>query len=526
MPKDLEIEEIDQNPYGDVMQPPLPIGSGTPLAGLMDYDLGNAVNGMDPLAQLGQNLGVEQFNMPQSEPVNELDLSDKIAPLTPEQANPLVTPHDVATARELNGQSGQPEMIDKKVGQTRTTSTQQVESEDSKAAQAELAATQEANNGAVAMELKSVEDQAKVAAELSKADNDAIAQVENARAAVQMENQAKFQKTLGDIDNKVAELANYRPETFWGSKSTADKIGASISVGLGSFAQAVMGSGQNVGMVLLNRQMDEFDNNQKVQYQNKLNQIQNMRLSLDEKEQLAHELDKTFDAQKLAARAQVQSQFAKASAMAKTPQVQASILQKQAQFDQNVAKIHAETAAKYEQRTTTTEEKDIIKKMARQPGTDKQGNPVKLTENNAKARLAYADIAAGNTALGGTDVEKLTLTPQFQKYLSSKNLESKLGSVPYVGNSLVGLGDALHGTSEQYIADKDPEAAKMNAAIQSWTRGIIRYKSGASIAVKEENDERNQYWPALGDTAEIIKQKAAARKEIEKAVRQAGALDD
>jgi hypothetical protein len=479
----------------------------------------------DPTGQvdLGNNVVTDvDGNVPQDlQTPNELDLSETVAPKQAEAT--MVTPHDVATARELNNQ--QPEMIDKKVGESKTTTTQQTESQASKDASAAIDQSQADMHAADAMQFKAVADEAKIEGERSKADNDVIAQVESARAAVQMQNQAKFQQNLAEIDTKVAELANYKPESFWGSKSTADKIGASIAVGLGSFSQAVMGGGQNIGMMLLNRQMDEFDNSQKVQYQNKLNQIQNMRASLNEKEQLAADLEKTFDAQKLAARAQVQSQFAKASAMAKTPQVQAAILQKQAQFDQNVAKIHAETAAKYEARSTETTEKDILQHMQRQPGTDKNGNPIKLSAENDKARLAYADVAAGNQALKGTDVEKLTLTPQFQKFLSSKNLESKLGSVPYVGNSLVGLGDALHGTSEQYIAETDPEAAKMNAAIQSWTRGVIRYKSGAAIAVKEEADERNQYWPALGDTPDIIKQKAAARKEIEKAIRQAGALE-
>lgn len=445
---------------------------------------------------------------------------------TPEAAPalPEVTPHDVATARQLNDANVQPEMVDKKVGEEKSTSTQQVQSDASRQAQSEIGAAQAAEHAATQMELKSVQDQANVDADIKKADNDVIAQVETARAATQANNQVKFQNALSEIDGKVAELANYKPETFWGSKSTADKIGASISVGLGSFAQAVMGSGQNVGTMLLNRQMDEFDTSQKAQYQNKLNQIQNMRASLNEKEQLADKLDKTFDAQKLAARAQVQSQFAKASAMAKTPQVQAAIMQKQAAFDRDVGKIHEEIASKYEQKISTTTEKDVIQHVKLQPGMGKDGKPLKLTDGNAKARIAMADIIAGNKGLQGIDLEKVSQSPAFQTYLESKNNETNLSQVPFAGQTLVGVGNLMSGTDEEYLAKTDPVAAQAANAMDSWTRGVIRYKSGAAIAHKEQNEERNQYWPSLGDTPATLKEKADARTEIEKAMREAGAL--
>jgi hypothetical protein len=68
-----------------------------------------------------------------------------------------------------------------------------------------------------------------------------------------------------EIEVKRLELASMKPETFWGSKSAADKIMLALSVGLGAWGQAEIG-GQNIGLELLKRNMDEHDSLQKQRF--------------------------------------------------------------------------------------------------------------------------------------------------------------------------------------------------------------------------------------------------------------------
>lgn len=523
MARDLEADDR----YTDIVPQPenLPIGSGTPLAGLMDYNAGAAANSIDPMAQLGQNLGVEQFNMPVTPPANELDLSGDPA-FAPLPADPSPSKADrLAAAKEILGTNEQPEqpaMVDKVVGKNSTTTTQQTQSPESIQAAADLEAAQAKAQQASDLEMKAADEQSAVEAKISEQDNNVIAQVESARARAQTENRIKFEDAIADIDARVAELSNFKPETFWGSKSTADKITAALSVGLGAYGQALLGSGSNIGQVLLERNMNEFDRNQQMEYNNKLKTIQNMKGSLDMKKQLADDAEKTFDAKKLAARAQVQSSNAKALAMAKTPAVKAGIMQRQAKMDADIAGKQAEIASKYEAKTSVTKEEDIIKQMSRTPGLGANGQP--LTEGQNKARIAFSSIAGANQALKGVDLEKLGQDPDYLEYFKHQNSRDTLSKAPWIGNSAAGVSDILGGTPEEALLRRSPEIARAVSAMNLWTQGVVRFKTGATIGDQETATEMKSYWPVLGDSPQTIKDKAATRKELEKAMREAGAL--
>jgi hypothetical protein len=48
-------------------------------------------------------------------------------------------------------------------------------------------------------------------------------------------------------------------------------------------------------------------------------------------------------------------------------------------------------------------------------------------------------------------------------------------------------------------------------AAQAWIRAKLRKESGAAIGVDEMNQEYRTYFPQIGDTADVIAQKANAR---------------
>ena len=60
--------------------------------------------------------------------------------------------------------------------------------------------------------------------------------------------------------------------------------------------------------------------------------------------------------------------------------------------------------------------------------------------------------------------------------------------------------------------------------MNSWTQGVTRFKTGAVIGPVEVEEEKNVYFPVLGDTPDIIRDKAKTREALNKAMREAGGL--
>lgn len=100
------------------------------------------------------------------------------------------------------------------------------------------------------------------------------------------------------------------------------------------------------------------------------------------------------------------------------------------------------------------------------------------------------------------------------------NLQDRFGAAlddtPLIGGILAPLGRAATST----------EGQQYQQAAMNWIRANLRKESGAAIGVKEANDEYRNYFPVLGDTPEVIAQKARNRLVVEQAMRSAagGAL--
>ncbi len=510
----------------------------TGIDDFMDTTVTPAFDAVNPLIDNSGEFFVDPSaaleGLASAEQVGNLDIGPEVVPMTEEQAavtpvgqDPLPTKADrLAASREILG-TNEPQMIDKEVGSTSTTTSRTVESPESKQAQQDMLEAQAASKAASDKEMQAVAAENEATAKRDQQDNEVIAQVEDAKANAILENKIEFDVRLQNIEQKQADLASLKPETFWGSKTTADKITAALSVGLGAYGQALLGSGQNIGQVLLERNMQEFDRNQQLVYNNKLKEIEGMKGSLETKRKLADDALDVFDAQKLAGRARVSADNAKALSSAKTVQMQSAIAQRQSKMDMDVAKIQGEIARDREQKISTTTEKKILQRMERLPGTDAQGNPIKLTEQNNKARLAYADIVSANKALGDLKPEKwdeIADSFAFKFYDQDRRLNDGIGNIPWVGGAGRTLLDIGMGGTPEDRAANDKFVQLKNAA-DAWTRGVIRYKSGAAIAFKEFGEERDQYWARPGDSKEDMARKRENRQEIERAMRQAGALE-
>ncbi|HEL7630517.1 TPA: transglycosylase SLT domain-containing protein [Stenotrophomonas maltophilia] len=93
------------------------------------------------------------------------------------------------------------------------------------------------------------------------------------------------------------------------------------------------------------------------------------------------------------------------------------------------------------------------------------------------------------------------------------NLRDRIGAgidnIPLVGGAIAPIGRAATTTQGQQF-----QQAAMN-----WIRANLRSESGAAIGVKEAEDEYKNYFPVLGDSPEVIEQKARNRAVAEQAMR-------
>lgn len=166
------------------------------------------------------------------------------------------------------------------------------------------------------------------------------------------------------LDNRITEFANQKNETFWGSKSAGDKVAASISVGLGSLGQALLGSKENVGMALLKRNMDEFANNQQAEYNRQLKGLENQKLSIDQKMDAKKMLKMNFDAQSLAATEKVKAALGQAVQLAKLPEIAAKAQKMQADLDASASLKKADIFKDYAETRKTVATKQAYQQLA------------------------------------------------------------------------------------------------------------------------------------------------------------------
>ncbi len=299
------------------------------------------------------------YNMPEpmapGPPVAELVPTEMAGPemaAVPE-ALPVVTP-GALTAPVVDP------LVREKSGSTSNTTNTTVESQASRDAMAAQGMAVEDQQMALAAQTKAQEGIDKVQAEHEEKKAEAKAAVATAEIKAQEIRLAKIAEDIQKRDDAYAKLSNQPPETFWGSKSESDKITAAISVGLGAIGQAMLGSGENVGSMLLKRNMEEFSNNQRLKYEKELKRIDGMNISIADKRKMSDDLYALKDARELAELEQINKTYAKAIHTAKMPKLQADLMQRSAALNAQFAEKQAAQAARYDAKHSQTVTKDVI----------------------------------------------------------------------------------------------------------------------------------------------------------------------
>jgi hypothetical protein len=134
----------------------------------------------------------------------------------------------------------------------------------------------------------------------------------------------------------------------------------------------------------------------------------------------------------------------------------------------------------------------------------------KLTEGERNAagfynRMVNSSSELANLINGGYDPTN-----------AGDRFGAALDDTPLIGGILAPAGRAI----------TSPQGQQYQQAAMNWIRANLRKESGAAIGVKEANDEYRNYFPVMGDSKEVIAQKARNRQIVEQAMRSAagGAL--
>jgi len=83
------------------------------------------------------------------------------------------------------------------------------------------------------------------------------AETATAIRAEKMQAQADYDKSRQNVENLRQQMSSQDWTSYWGSKSTGDKLLLGLAVGLGAYGQSQVG-GQNVALALINSQIQDF----------------------------------------------------------------------------------------------------------------------------------------------------------------------------------------------------------------------------------------------------------------------------
>lgn len=143
----------------------------------------------------------------------------------------------------------------------------------------------------------------------------------------------------------------------------------------------------------------------------------------------------------------------------------------------------------------------------------------KPTQQNPSGAVVNIPGLAGKplTEIQGKATGFASRMAEAEKILSDPSMKEVPGAIENIAGSLPWIGD--------YAANSARDASRQQyvQAKQNWKRANLRLESGAAIGKEEDEGEDKTYFPQQGDSAEVIAQKAQARRVAQEAVsKQAG----
>lgn len=149
----------------------------------------------------------------------------------------------------------------------------------------------------------------------------------------------------------------------------------------------------------------------------------------------------------------------------------------------------------------------VSRPITDQSGQLLQGGGKPLNESQSNAVAFGIRAKESNRIL--TELEKQGVT---NTGLIKGTAQGTLGAVPLIGDSLSNLGGAL----TNWTASEGQQST--DQARRNFVTAVLRKESGAAISPSEFANEERKYFPQIGDSDKVIKQKQEARELAIKAL--------
>jgi hypothetical protein len=412
-----------------------------------------------------------------------------------------------------------------KIGTEAVSKSQKEMPEQTKTALTDIEASGQRLKAAEVQERQGLAEEQKAQSDLDKKVAETTAKWKLAEAdRIRQENNT-IAKLLNDADMRQAELAKMERKDFWGSQTEGQKWATALSVGLGSFGQALTGSGQNVGIKILNSRIDQFNRIQDQQFEQKKKEIEGLRISASKRQEAIAALEKEFDARKLSEISKIEEELKPRIAAAKTPQMQAKLTQTYEAMQQQKARSIADIADKYAAQTSENRTTEIYRQVS--------GKASYLPPNveAAKAGQQWVTMATAFQPMQEQfkQNKKAFDTPETRNYYASMLGDEAAASVSQFGGELASkaidsiatdlssvFGDKT-GMAQARFAEANPEAYNFFQRQRQLAAGLIRGDTGAAITAEEWRLAYDMYLVLPWDTPERAEEKmrnSAARLQL------------
>jgi hypothetical protein len=139
--------------------------------------------------------------------------------------------------------------------------------------------------------------------------------------------------------------------------------------------------------------------------------------------------------------------------------------------------------------------------------------PKPLTEFQGKSTAYGMRMEAANKILTDMENKGVTNTGNIRSAISGA-----VGLTPFVGEKLESAVQSSMNPLPGVLGGPSSQQQQVDQARRNFVTAVLRQESGASISPSEFANEERKYFPQMGDTADVLKQKQNARELAIKAM--------
>ncbi len=381
-----------------------------------------------------------------------------------------------------------------------------------------------AMEGAKADQLKAFDDEMKAAGELGALEGKRQGEELKAMDAALVEKQKVETATKTLIDDSIAARNsavaefNQQPDTsFWGSKSTGDRVVLAIGLALGAFGSSISG-GPNQALQVLNSIITDHNHNARIQAARRVKAVEIGRTGVADAQKFKRDELAKVAASELAARERIIKVLDVKSQGVKNEQQLAKLQQVKAQMETDLSSKLIDQEAQF---AATASETVADQAVMTTPGGDEgltdQGKA--LSEAQGKAQSLFAKSAPSIEFV--EQYERNLSDDQFvelQSILAAEASTEGFAEIPVLGKGIP-LARALTDstTNERFGALPGGQEYLLHLRVAS--DALLRDESGAALTGSDLELQSRKFFPMKGDSVATLRAKARTRRNAVRGLR-------